>query len=281
MNVSASSLTYLDLSKNQFSSVPLCVCTFTSLISLDLNDNPKIKNLPCELSMLTKLDQLNLSGLKRLKEPPKAFTSSPQKCLSYLRSKFSDYDDGSHSIQLIIVGNPGSGKHTLVSRLQNRELSTRECNLRIYVSEWECRPSITKRVVRFRIWTFNNLEDYTSTHNCFLLQRSIYLLLFNLKHENEGVHEVKVWLESITHHAPYSSCMIIGTHMDDMSRQDYHNGEFLLQQAKMVAALYEDKLEMIGLFQVGLKQTVTQLLDIIHSYAIDYPLLQLERGKCI
>ena len=270
---------YLNLSKNQFRSVPLCICTFTTLISLDISDNPKIKNLPYELSMLTKLEQLNLNGLKRLKEPPKVFTRSPQKCISYLRSKFSD---GSHCIQLMIVGDPGSGKHTLVSRLQNRELGIRhECNSRIYVNEWECRPNITKRVVHFRTWIFNSLEDYTSTHNCFLLQRSLYLLLFNLKCGSKGIHEIKVWLESITHHVPYSSVMIVGTHVDEMSNQDYRNSDFLLQQAKIVAAVYEHKLETIGLFQVGLKKTVTQLLDDIYSYAVNYPLLQLERGKLI
>ena len=228
--------------------------------------------------MLTKLEELNLNGLKRLKEPPKAFTSSPQNCISYLRNKFSD---GSHCIQLMVVGDPGSGKHTLVSRLQNRELGIRhECNSRIYVNEWECRPNITKRVVHFRTWIFNSLEDYTSTHNCFLLQRSLYLLLFNLKCGSKGIHEVKVWLESITHEAPYSSVMVIGTHKDEMSHEDYHNGDFLLQQAKMVAAVYENKLESIGLFQIELKRSATQLLDNIHSYAVNYPLLQLERGKC-
>ena len=280
INITASSLTHLNLSKNQFSSVPLCVCTFVTLTFLDLSDNPSIRSLPYELSMLTKLEQLNLSGLKRLKEPPKAFISSPQKCISYLRSKLSDYDDGSHCIQLMVVGNPGSGKHILVSRLQNRQLSSHEYNSRIYVSKWECRPNITKRAVSFRVWIFNHLEDYLSTHKCFLLQHSLYLLLFNLKDENKGVHEVKHWLENIAHQAPYSSVMIIGTHMGKISNQDYCNGEFLLQQAKIVAAVYENKVETIGLFQIGFQhhlQTVTQLLENIHSYAVNYP---LGKSKC-
>ena len=276
MNVNASSLTYLNLSKNQFSSVPLCVCTFTTLTSLDLSDNLKIRNLPYELSMLTKLNWFYLSGLKRLKEPPKAFTSSPQKCISYLRSKFSDYEDSSRRIQLMIVGNPGSGKHTLVSRLQNRELGL-ECNSRIYVSEWECRPNITKRVVRFRIWIFNSLEDYASTHRCFLSQHSLYLLLFNLEHENEGLHELKPWLESISHQAPYFAIMIIGIHMDEMSHEDYHNSDLVMQQAKMIASVYDNKLETAGFFCIGLNrhpESVSQLLDNIHSFAVSYPFLQ-------
>ena len=282
MNCSASALTSFNISKNRFNSVPLCVCTFTTLTCLDLSDNSNIRNLPCELGMLTKLKELNLNGLKKLKEPPTAFTSSPQKCISYLRGKLSDYDDSSHCIQLMVVGNPGSGKHALVSILQNQELSSHQCNFRIYVSEWAYRPNITKRTIHFRIWMFNSLEHYKSfNHNCFLLQRSLYLLLFNLKHESKGVHDVKAWLESIAYQAPYSSVMIIGTHTGEMTHQDYCNGDFLLQQAKMVASIYENKLETIGFMQIGLKHyqdAVSQLLDNIHSYAVNYPLFQLERG---
>lgn len=251
----------------------MCVCTFTTLTSLDLSDNSSIKSLPYELGKLSKLEQLNLNGLKRLKEPPKAVTSNVQNCISYLQGKLNDYDDSSHCIQLMVVGNPDSGKHILVSRLQNRELTGHECDLRVYVSDWECRPNITKRTIRFRIWIFNNLEDYLATHSCFLLQRSLYLLLFNLKHESKGIHEIKVWLESIAHRAPYySSAMIIGTHM---SNQGYRNGERLLEQAKRTAEIYENQVETTGLFQIGLKhglQTVTQLLERIHSYAVNYPL---------
>jgi GTPase SAR1 family protein len=283
MIIGAPGLVSLNLAKNQFNTVPLCICTFTTLKFLDLSDNPNIRSLPCELGMLTKLVELNLNGLKRLKEPPKAFTSSPQQCITYLRTKLSNYDDSLQSIQLMIVGNPGSGKHTLISRLQNRQLTSHECNLRIYISEWECRPSITKKAVHFRTWTFNSLEDYKSfTHNCFLLQHSLYLLLFDMtKSESEGVHDVKIWLESITYKAPYSSVMIIGTHnATERSRQDHCNDDFLLQQAKMVASVYQHRLETIGFFQIGLKDRLeAELLDNIYSYAVNYPLLQFERGK--
>ena len=276
MNISTSALTALNLSSNRFNSVPLCVCTFTTLTCLDLSKNPDIKNLPCELCMLTKLEELNLNGLKRLKEPPKLYISCPQKCISYLQSKFSATAYNMPIIQLMVVGNPGSGKHTLVSRLQNRELSGHDCNSRVYISEWECRPNITKRVVHFRIWIFNSLEEYKSTHKCFLSQHSLYLLLFNLRRESEGLHELKFWLESISQKAPCSNVMIIGTHMDEPSPRVYQDSELLLQQAKMVAAVYEN-LETAGYFCIWPKESVSQLIDNIHSFAVSYPFLQ--RGE--
>ena len=272
MNISASALTALNLSNNQLSNVPLCICTFTTLISLDLSDNPNIRSLPCELCMLTKLKELNLNGLKKLKEPPKACIGSPQKCISYLQSKFSAtvYSADSHTtIQLMVVGNPGSGKHTLVSKLQNWEIRSYDCKSRVFISEWECRPNITKQVVRFRIWIFNSLEDYTSTHKCFLSQHSLYLLLFDLKRESEGLHELKYWLENISQKAPCSSVMIIG-----VSPRVNQDSDLLLQQAKMIASVYENKLEIAKFFYIWPTKTVSQLLDSIHSFAANYSFLK-------
>ena len=268
INATASSLTCLNLSKNQFNAVPLCVCTFLTLTSLDLSDNPRIRSLPHEMSMLTKLEHLNIKGLKRLKEPPNAFMNSPPQCISYLRSKLNDY---SHCKQLMIVGSPESGKHTFVSKL----LGSYEHNSRIYTGKWKCRPNgITKRAIRFQIWVFNSLEDYAFTHNCFLSQHSLYLLLFNAKHESEGVHDaINTWLERIAYRAPYSSIILIGTHMDEISCQDYKNGEILLQQAKTASKVYANKLEIAGVLQIGLKhqQTVTKVVDKIHSYVSNCP----------
>ena len=120
------------------------------------------------------------------------------------------------------------------------------------------------------------MEDYLATHECFLLQRSLYLLLFNLKHKSKGIHEIKGWLESIANRAPYySSAIIIGTHMDEISNQGCRNGEQLLEQAKSTAKIYESQVETAGVFQIGLKhrlQTLTQLIENIHNYAVNYPL---------
>ena len=268
ISATASSLTCLNLSKNQFNTVPLCVCTFLTLTSLDLSDNPRIRSLPHEMSMLTKLEHLSIKGLKRLKEPPNAFMNSPPQCISYLRSKLNDR---TNCKQLMIVGSPECGKHTFVSKL----LGSYECNSRIYTGKWKCRPNgITKRAVRFRMWVFNSLEDYAFTHDCFLSQHSLYLLLFDAKHESEGVYDaINTWLERIACRAPYSSIILIGTHMDEISRQDHKNGEILLQQVKTASKVYANKLEIAGNLQISLKhqQMVTKVVDKIHSYAANYP----------
>ena len=91
-------------------------------MNLDLSGNG-IRMLPYEMGMLTKLVQLNLSGLKRLRDPPKNVQNVCQDCIGYLQEKLRMYVDGSYCMQLMIVGNPGSGKHTLSTRLQDRRMT--------------------------------------------------------------------------------------------------------------------------------------------------------------
>ena len=277
LNLSALALTVLNMSKNQFGHVPLCVCTFTLLTSLDLSGNG-IRILPYEMGMLTKLVQLNLSGLKRLREPPKYVQNTCQDCIGYLQDKLRMYVDGSYCMQLMIVGNPGRGKCTLASRLQDRRI-THEHHEGIHISEWECRPSGAKKGFQFRTWIFSGLEDYTATHQCFLHQSSLYLLLFNLTQGSGGVHELKPWLNSITQLAPRSGLIIVGTHSDEVPQ---HDVGLLLQQAEMVTAAYGRKLKIVALLSVDLRQVsgnVQSIQDAILQYAINYPVLQ--EGKHI
>lgn len=225
------------------------------------------------MGMLTKLVQLNLSGLKRLREPPKYVQNTCHDCIGYLQEKLRTYVDGSYCMQLMIVGNPERGKHTLASRLQDRRVM-QEQHQGIHISEWECRPSGSKRDFQFRTWIFSSLDDYTATHQCFLHQSSLYLLLFNLKQGNEGVCELKPWLNSITQLAPRSGIIIIGTHSDEVLQHDIG---LLLQQAEMVTAAYGRKLKTVGLLSVDLKHTpgnVPTIQDTILQYAVNYPVLQ-------
>ena len=280
MNLSAPALTSLNVSNNQFSDVPLCICTFTSLTSLDLSGN-SIRMLPYEVGMLNRLVHLNLNELKRLKDPPKYIQQTCQDCIGYLQEKLRTYEDGSYCMQLMIVGNAEREKHTLASRLQNRKI-IQDYHQRIHLSEWEYyRPSVTKKAFQFRTWVFSSLDDYTATHQCFLHQSSLYLLLFDLKQGNEGVNELKPWLKSIAQLAPHTGIIIIGTHLDKVPQHERHVC-LLLQKAEMAIAAYGSKLKTVALLSVDLKHipgNVPNIQDTILKYAANYPVLQ--QGKQI
>ena len=270
MNITASALTSLNLSKNKLSEVPLCVCTFTKLTSLEISENPSIKSLPYEMSLLTKLKELNLNGLKRLKEPPKSSVGSVKKCILYLQKKFSGYADGMDYVQLMIVGNTEIGKNRFASTMYGKEFKYNN-DIRVCVRELEYRPNVTKRLLLFRTWIFKALEDYQATHHCFLSQRSLYVLLFNLNDGCEGVYDLKPWLKSISHQAPYSALIVIGmSHLDEPN--NIRDTDIIMQQAEMAVAAFANNLESLGTFTIGVKnlaQNVKSVLNATHQYAVN------------
>ena len=77
----------LNISHNQFRTVPLCICSFTTLDSLDLSDNPDICTLPAEMGRLVGLKRLHLGGLKDLKDPPHHIQRDTRDCIRYLSHK--------------------------------------------------------------------------------------------------------------------------------------------------------------------------------------------------
>ena len=276
MNITASALTSFNLSKNRLSEVPLCVCTFTTLVSLDISYNPSINILPYEMSLLTKLKGLTLYGLNKLKYPTKSFAGSIHEFRTHLQTLLNSYAVGIDCVQLMIVGNSEYGKSVFTSRMFGKGFRYNN-DIRVCVRNWEYRPNVTKRLFRFRTWIFKALEDYQSTHHCFLSQRSVYVLLFNLNDGCEGVYELKPWLKSISHQAPYSALIVVGmSHLD--KADNIRDTDIIIQQAKMAVAAFANNLESLGIFTIEVKnlaQNVKSVLSSIHHCAVNFPFLEM------
>ena len=228
--VIAPSIRSLDISKNKFHTVPLCICSLTTLHSLNLSDNSNILVLPAEMGRLSSLSYLNLSGLKNLNDPPKKFQRDCYDCIHYLYCKLHSAR-GFYRIRLMVVGYANRGKTTLVARLQGKY--NKECDEStpgIDISEWWYRPSVGRKVFHFSIWDFGGKEVYYATHHCFLSQCSIYLLLFNLKHGDKGVEELRPWLNNIALQAPRSCVIIVGTHLDEVPDEEREKIDALLHR---------------------------------------------------
>ena len=272
INVLAQAIRTLNLSYNHFRQVPLCICSFITLQSLDLSENLDIATLPVEMGRLNQLTSLNLTGLKDLNDPPKNLHKDPGHCIRYLTSKLRS-TKGFFKMKLMLVGQANRGKTTLVARLQGKECGN-ESTVGVDVSEWWYRPGLGRNKFHFSIWDFGGQEEYYSTHQCFLSQRSLYLLLFNLTHGENGVKELKPWLNNIAIRAPNSCVLIIGTHLDevvdDASRAEVDR---LLQSAVNLASSYGNKLKIPEIMPVGLKRRIENiglLKDAIYTHAAEY-----------
>ena len=267
-NPIAPSIRTLNLAENEFRVVPQCVCNFVTLQTLDISDNKDILTLPAQMGRLRDLTQLNLKGLKDLNDPPHNVQKSARDCINYLKSKLLSAREF-YWMNLMLVGKQDCGKTTLVARLQGKDCGNKS-TVGVDVSEWEYRPAIGKCPFYFSIWDFGGQEEYYTTHQCFLSERSLYLLLFNLNHGDAGVEELKPWLNNIALRAPESCVLIVGTHLDEVPETERGTVDRLLEAVAGIAHTYRNKLQIKEVLAVGLKnqiENVGLLKDAIYYYS--------------
>ncbi len=274
----------LNLSYNKFRRVPPCICSFTTLHFLDISENPDILTLPADMGKLKSLSELNLKGLNYLTDPPRSVLRNTRDCIHYLYSKLYDAKEFYH-MKLMLVGLANRGKTTLVARLKGKDCGDKSGH-GIDISKWAYRPSLRRKQFHFSIWDLGGQEEYYATHQYFLTQCSLYLLLFNLKHGDAGVQELKPWLNNIALRAPHSRIIIVGTHLDEVQDGDRVYIDKILQKVADLAVTYRHKIEVMEVIPVGLKnrlKNVGVLKQAIYNHAEKYktPEGQLIMGQKI
>jgi len=265
----ALSVERLDLSYNQFRSVPMCICSFVTLITLDLSGNCKINSLPIELGRLKKLYDLKLDGLEDLNDPPKNVRLTTADCMRYLNSRLRG-EQGYYRMKLMLVGKQLMGKSTIVACLQGHKIGD-ESTVGVNVSEWKFSPSYKKKEFTFNIWDFAGQEEYYATHQCFLSKRSLYLLCWNITERDKGIADLKPWMNNISLRAPGSSIVIVATFLDKVSEEDRRSGSVteLCQKAHKLGNQFS-RLKIFHSMAVGLQgkqENVSQLKEVIYNAA--------------
>ena len=284
--VEAPSLLVLSVAHNQFRTVPKSICSFSSLEQLDISDNQDILALPVEMGRLSHLSVLNLNNLKDLHDPPRAVHGNAEHCIRYLRQKLQNVKPF-YKMKLMLVGCAERGKTTLVAALEGRELECQDTSrtVGVDVSSWKYKPQFSKPKFHFSIWDFGGQKEYYSTHQCFLSRRSMYLLVFNLTDGDNGIEEMKPWLNNIALRAPGSCVIIVGTHLD-LIPSEHRSGfvSVLLQKVKQLIQGYPNLLitEVVTVSLHPPIENVSYLREVIYKNAAQYKYKgQLVMGKQI
>ena len=270
--VIAPALQRLDISYNRFRVVPHCVCTFLDLTHLFLSHNPDILALPPQMGLLKELLVLQIEGLKDLNDPPKSFHYDTRQCLIYLKQKLHGAKEF-YGLKLMLVGFANRGKTTLVARLQGKKRTINRSTVGIDITEWEYRLGLFAKKFHFSIWDFGGQEEYYATHQCFLSQKSLYLVLFDLTHGEEGVKEVVHWLNNIAVRAPDSKAIIVGTHLDKLTATQQDGLEALYRIVQLHVQPYncKSKLQIYErVISIGVKDDMKELKDVIYREAASY-----------
>lgn len=158
----------LYLNRNQITAIPNSLNGLSGLTHLFLHENPGL-GVPDEILGPTWYD---VDGEKSL--PPKP----PQEILAYYFAQRTD-SRPLNEAKLILVGQGGVGKTSLVKALSTGKFNSRERTTEgIKISDWSC-PLSRKDAVTLHIWDFGGQEMMHATHQFFLTARSLYLLVLN------------------------------------------------------------------------------------------------------
>jgi internalin A len=199
-------LVNLNLSGNQITTIPDSITQLTTLEYLDLSDN-RLSAVPGQLSQLPALTTLLLHGNPGLEIPeailgPRAQDlfrgirpKAPQDILAYLSQAAAD-SRPLNEAKLILVGQGAVGKTSLVKALSTGKFKKGERTTEgIKISDWEC-PLGKKNRATVHIWDFGGQEMMHATHQFFLTQRSLYLLVLN-RRQGSIDREADYWFRLI------------------------------------------------------------------------------------
>jgi len=179
-------LQVLSLSNNQLSQIPEHLAKLQQLQFLSLSNN-QLSQIPDWLSAMPHLIELYLKG-NPIQNIPKEIFDQDGNILADLQSHFASIQKEKERLfeaKLLIVGEGDVGKTSLKFKLEDAAyIATKgkiESTEGIVISQehykenWEDH----EREFTLNVWDFGGQEVYHATHQFFLTQRSLYLLVWD------------------------------------------------------------------------------------------------------
>jgi internalin A len=229
-------LTYLDLSDNELQVLPRQIGRLKKLATLridgnDLRELPKeigrlgnllelglsdneLTHLPYELCQLGHLEELDVSNNPLISPPPEITRQGTIAILNYLFEK-ANSPERQWISKLIVVGEGGVGKTSMIRRLMGEQFREGENTTHgIAIRKIEMHHPIDAVPMLLNAWDFGGQEIYHATHQFFLTNRSLFLLVWNARlGYDQG--RLYYWLDIINSLAPQSPILIVATHTDE------------------------------------------------------------------
>lgn len=148
--------------------------------------------------------------------------------LNYFNEKQSQGIDHIYEAKLLLVGEGGAGKTSLLRRLYQPEQllpDEKETTKGIAIHRHEFNVLDNRypngRDFRLNVWDFGGQEIYHATHQFFLTQRSLYVLLDDTRKDHKTVHDegFKYWLEAVDLLSDHSPLLIFQNEKGGRSKQ--------------------------------------------------------------
>jgi internalin A len=198
-------LRVLDLSSNELIEIPDWIGVLSSLEIIYLQDN-HLSRLPASFRHLRNLEKIELRGNPALLLPPELIAPEPRSDAgqvvrrphSVLDYYFRTHDGDSRPLneaKLILIGRGEVGKTSLVNRLVFNTFKREDKTQGIKITDWNVRVDPETKV-RLHVWDFGGQEIMHATHQFFLTERTLYLVVLNGREGGEDV-DVEYWLKLV------------------------------------------------------------------------------------
>ena len=274
-NIQQLRLEVLKIDHNCFVQFPQCVCCLSTLKFLDIGHNPHLTSLPRSLGHLTGLEQLGLDSLDVDNVPNKTRRQGTKEVIQYLRAKLRSSKESYH-VKVILLGPPSKSKARLVARLTGDPLAgPRRKQSELTITEWTYSTRLWSKKISFSIWDFYGVEEYLTTHYCFLNTHAVCLVVFDLTSE---ASELSTWLDSIAAHAPHSTVVFVAHNFDSVSEMQLEDRLVQRVRARIRQKLIEPSYKSLtfgGLsvmtddFEGG-KQNVQKLRELLYRATMEH-----------
>ncbi len=202
-----SAVEILNLSKNQFTMLPKCLCRIKTLTSLDLSHMP-VSSWPKEMENLDKLVNLNVTstnisdlagrgGILRggLKGVFKAKGRSSKPC---------------NYIKLILLCHSTNVKKVMLSRLKPHFLP-QDALPEMEVFQWTYRPLFTFRTpkLHFNTWLVGSSYEVSSLYPCLFTPAALNVIVWDVTKTADMREQIKVYVDLLVRYIPHANIFVI------------------------------------------------------------------------
>ncbi|GFS20600.1 lethal(3)malignant brain tumor-like protein 1, partial [Elysia marginata] len=247
--------------------VPPVLYKMTKLVRLDLSSHA-FKTLGDDVKSLTSLEHLNLSSNPSLQSVSPELANLPLKGERHLVRALTNKN---HSFYHDYGENITDGIDITEWKLDTNYLNKMGIKTE---SEDSDQP------LHFSVWDFAGQTVYYNTHQFFLSNRAVYLLLWNIRlgFEHAGLD---FWLSSVACHAPKAPILVVGTHCDklvqavqflhDLGSLQFFNTAFLRSHVVIVPQWIVDVMACIVTVHEGPIKEGKLLYSNMKNVWKDYP----------